>query len=303
MAMTLTLPQERAAPEFDIRSLILRDLSDSRYLELPFGKSIELPSFPPVRLGPVTLDFSITKHVVFMALAALLTAVLLVVVAREAKRRHGQGANHGPRGVANVIEASILYLRDEVALPNIGPGGERFVPYVVTVFFFILFANLLGLFPWGSSPTGNISVTAALAAMTFVCVEAAGMRAAGARGWLKTVFHIPEGLPAALKPVLLAIMVPVELLGKLAKPFALAIRLYANMTAGHAVALAFAGLLVLAAMAGRLVVTPAPLVMAVAIMVLEVFVAFLQAYIFALLSSVFIGLIRRPHPDGSSSHG
>lgn len=283
------------APDLDIRSTILRELADAHEIELPFGKTLHLPQFDPVHLGPLSLDFSITKHVVFLGLAALLVAVLLISVARSARRAHSGGSHDAPRGVANVVEASVLFLRDEVALPNLGPGGERYVGFIVTLFFFILVANLLGLVPWGASPTGNISVTAALAAATFVVVEVAGIRTLGWKGYLKTVFYAPEGMGWGLRIPMLIILTPVEFLGKLTKPFALAVRLYANMTAGHAVLLALTGLLVVAGRADRLFVVPAPLIMAVAIMILEIFVAFLQAYIFALLSSVFIGLIRQAH--------
>jgi len=166
---------------------------------------------------------------------------------------------------------------------------------VVTIFFFILFCNLLGLLPWGASPTGNISVTAALAIMTFLVVELSGLFALGPGGYAKTIFFIPQGLPAVMKPIMLIIMTPVEFIGKLTKPFALAIRLYANMTAGHAVVLAFTGMLVMSGLAGTVWIAPAPVLMAIGILILEVFVAFLQAYVFALLTSVFIGLIRHAH--------
>ena len=287
-------------PDFDIRSTILRELADASEIELPFGATLHLPQFDPVQLGPLSLDLSITKHVVFLALAAFLAAVVLISAARRARRAHEAGAKEAPRGIANVVEAVVLYLRDEVAVPNLGPGGDRYVGFIITLFFFILFANLLGLVPWGASPTGNISVTAALAAATFVVVEVAGMRALGWKGYLKTIFYAPEGMGRWLTIPMLVILTPVEVLGKLTKPFALAVRLYANMTAGHAVLLALTGLLVLAAMADRLFVVPAPVLMAVAIMVLEIFVAFLQAYIFALLSSVFIGLIRHTHAADAS---
>ena len=276
---------------FDISEMILHHLADSHEWETPFGV-VHLPTWDPVHLGPLTIDFSITKHVLFMMIAAVLVALVMIIAARDAKREHAQGAERGPKGAANVVEAFILYLRDEVALPNLGHHGERFVPYIVAVFFFILFCNLLGLVPWGASPTGNISVTAALAILTFIVVEVAGMRALGPSGYAKTIFYAPAGMPPIGKALMLIIMTPVEFLGKLTKPFALAVRLYANMTAGHAIVLALTGLLVLASMANAFWVTPAPLIMAVAIMVLEIFVAFLQAYIFAMLSAVFIGLIR-----------
>jgi F-type H+-transporting ATPase subunit a len=271
--------------------MILHHLADSSELETPFGV-FSLPHWAPVHLGPLTIDFSITKHVVFMFIAAVLVAITLIVAARDAKREHAAGANRGPKGAANVVEALILFLRDEVTVKNIGHGGEKYAPYIVSVFFFILFCNLLGLIPWGASATGNISVTAALATMTFVVVEVAGMRALGFSGYMKTIFYAPEGMSMAMKIPMYLIMTPVEFLGKLTKPFALAIRLFANMTAGHAVVLALTGLIVTSVLGNVLWAAPAPLIMAIAIMILEIFVAFLQAYIFAMLSAVFIGLIQ-----------
>ena len=191
-------------------------------------------------------------------------------------------------------EAMILYIRNEVILPNVGHHGEGFVPYLLTVFFFILTLNLLGLVPYGSTATGNISVTATLAIMTFLTVEIAGIRANG-WGYLNTLFYWNKDLPLLMRPLLFVIMSPVEMIGKLTKPFALAIRLLANMTAGHIVVLAFVGLFF--SFAGTTFTVSsfvglAPLGMAVLIMVLEIFVSFLQAFIFTLLSAVFIGQIR-----------
>ncbi|MEX0907046.1 MAG: F0F1 ATP synthase subunit A [Gemmatimonadota bacterium] len=293
------LPLIRAAApaeggEFDIPSMILHHLADSHEWETPFGV-LHLPTWAPVHLGPLTVDFSITKHVLFMIIAAALAALVLIIAARDAKREHAAGAGRGPKGAANVVEALVLFIRDEIALKNIGHGGERFVPYIVSVFFFVLFCNLLGLVPWGASPTGNLSVTATLAIITFATVELAGMRELGTKGYLRTIFYAPDGMHWGMKVPMYIVMTPVEFLGKLTKPFALAIRLYANMTAGHAVVLALTGLLVVATLGNALWVVPAPLLMAVAIMVLEIFVGFLQAYIFAMLSSVFIGLIRHAH--------
>ncbi len=279
--------------EFDIQEMILQHLVDSREWEVgPWV--IQLPEIH-VPLGPVVLDLSITKHVLFMFFAALIVIAIMIPAARSARRAHEEGAQRGPKGAANVVEAFVLFLRDEVAMPNIGQGGERFVPFVVTIFFFILLSNLLGLIPWGATPTGNISVTAALAILSFIVIEVAGMMELGAKGYAKTIFYAPPGMHWAMKIPMLIIMTPVEFLGKLTKPFALAIRLFANMTAGHAVVLALTGLAVTASLAGVLPVAIAPVLMATAIMVLELFVAFLQAYIFAMLTSVFIGMIRHAH--------
>jgi F-type H+-transporting ATPase subunit a len=292
------LPLLRAAPApgepFDIPSMIMHHLEDGSYWETPFG-TLHLPQFAPVHLGPLVLDFSITRHVLFMMFAAGLVALILISAARGARREQASGAGRGPKGAANVVEAMVLFIRDEIALKNIGHGGERYVPYIVTVFFFILFCNMLGLVPWGATPTGNISVTAALAILTLITVEVAGMRELGFKGYMGTIFYAPHGLHMGIKIPMYIIMTPVEAAGKLAKPFALAMRLFANMTAGHAVVLALTGLIVLAWDGGAAWAAPAPLFMAVAIMVLEIFIAFLQAYVFAVLSSVFIGLIRHAH--------
>jgi F-type H+-transporting ATPase subunit a len=182
---------------FDIKEMILHHLADSNEWESPFGV-VHLPQFEPVHLGPITLDFSITKHVLFMMIAAVLTLLVMLHAASRAKREHAAGAERGPKGTTNVVEAMILYIRDEVALRNIGHGGERYVPYIVTVFFFILFCNMLGLLPWGASPTGNVSVTAALAVMTFIIVEVAGMVEQGFKGYMKTIFFVPHGMHPAM---------------------------------------------------------------------------------------------------------
>ncbi|MGH7546035.1 MAG: F0F1 ATP synthase subunit A, partial [Gemmatimonadota bacterium] len=267
-----------------------------------FG-AIHLPQFPPLHLGPLTIDLSLTKHVVFLWIAAILTVLSMAHVARVSVRR--DPGREAPKGFANLIEAFVAYLRDEVALRNIGHGGERFVPYVLTLFFFILYGNLLGLVPWGATATSNISVTAALATLSLLMIEVSGFVALGPRGYLKTIVFVPEGLPWYGKVGMAVVMTPVELLGKLTKPFALAIRLFANMTAGHFLLLSLIGLILTY---GALVQMPGvssklvggvaiagPLALALFVMLLEIFVALLQAYIFAMLTAVFIGLIRHAH--------
>jgi F-type H+-transporting ATPase subunit a len=280
--------------------IITPHITDASHMEVPywappFYKEVHLPHFAPVQLGGLTLDLSPTKHVVMLLLAATLCAVTLIAAA-GAHRRHTHAVGR-PRGFAAGIEAMVLYLRNEVVLPNVGHHGNAFVPFVLTLFFFILFANLLGLIPYGSTATGNISVTAMLALITFVVVEVAGMRAQGV-GYLNTIIYWNKDLPIAMRVPMALIMSPVEVIGKLTKPFALAIRLFANMTAGHIVVLALIGLFfgfVGRSITPASVVGIAPLLMAVAIMLLELFVAFLQAFIFALLTSVFIGQIRESH--------
>jgi F-type H+-transporting ATPase subunit a len=288
--MSLATLAADSTAKYDI---ITPHITDGNHMEVPwilppFFKEITLPHWEPVHLGPLTLDLSPTKHVVFLVLGAVLLISIMLLVARAHVRATAAGA--APKGGTNAIEAMILYIRNEVILPNVGHHGEGFVPYLLTAFFFILTLNLLGLIPYGSTATGNISVTATLAVMTFLTVEIAGIRANGL-GYLNTIFYWNKELPILMRPVMFLIMSPVEMIGKITKPFALAIRLFANMTAGHIVVLAFMGLF----FTFLFPIGIAPLVMAVAIMLLELFVAFLQAFIFTLLSAVFIGQIREAH--------
>jgi F-type H+-transporting ATPase subunit a len=241
-------------------------------------------------VGGIELDFSPTKHLVFLTLAATLVALVFLLAAQSIKRTAAAG--RPPRGFGNAMEAMSLFIRQEVVLPTIGHHGEGYVPYLLTVFFFILCCNLLGLVPWGATATGNIAVTGAMALISFLVIEISGMRTLGFKGYMQTIFFLPPGLPTILKPVILLIMTPIELIGKLAKPFALAVRLFANMTAGHALVLALIGLIFTFR---SYAVGGAAVPMATAIMLLEIFVAFLQAYVFTLLTSVFIGLMREAH--------
>ncbi|MDH3733695.1 MAG: F0F1 ATP synthase subunit A [Gemmatimonadota bacterium] len=283
-----------AAHEWGTETMI-HHIVDSREWELePFG-TLHLPELPSFNVGGIEVDLSITKHVLFMMFATVLTVITMYVAARAARRlEQGEKA---PRGILNTMEVFYLYLRDEVVMANIGHGGERFVPLVLTMFYFILYSNLLGLLPWGASATGNIMVTTALAVVAFVVVETAGYQALGPKGYMGTIFYLPPGLPTPLKPIMLAIMTPVELIGKLAKPFALAVRLFANMTAGHFVLLALLGLILTygAATPIGIVAVAGSVLLGLFVMFLEIFVAFLQAYIFAMLTAVFIGMIRHAH--------
>ncbi|MCC6931460.1 MAG: F0F1 ATP synthase subunit A [Gemmatimonadaceae bacterium] len=292
-----------AAAAVEKVDIITPHITDSYHMELPsifppFYKEICLgrhvgehgcePLWEPVHIAGYSINLSPTKHVMMMLIAALLVTVILVGTARAHAKHHHEAGR--PKGFAAGLEAMVLYMRNEVILPNVGHHGNAFVPYLLTIFFFILTANLLGLVPYGSTATGNIAVTATLAIMTFIVVEVAGMRAQGIH-YLSTIFYWNTDLPLYMRIPMFLIMSPVEMIGKLTKPFALAIRLFANMTAGHIVVLALIGLIF--TFAGP--VSAAPFLMAVAIMMLELFVAFLQAFIFTLLASVFIGQIREAH--------
>lgn len=271
--------------------LIMPHITDSHVVDYPcfrtgFMCEVELPRWTPYHIGGLTLDLSPTRHVVWLLISAIVVIVTLLMAARGHARNARTGA--APKGFANGMEAMVLYLRDEVVLRNVGPHGERYVPFVLSLFFFILFANLLGLLPYGSTATGNIAVTATLAFITFVVVEVAGMRALG-KGYLGTIIYWPKEMSLPMKIFMTPIMTPVEIIGKFTKPFALTIRLFANMTAGHVIVLALIGLIFTF---GSYWIIPGPFLMAIGIMLLEVFVAFLQAYVFALLAAVFIGQIR-----------
>ncbi len=282
-----------AAPSREID--IMHHLGDSHAIELPwwpapYAHEIELPRFAPIHVGSFVIDLSPTKHAVFLTLAALLVAIVMLYTSSAVARAQAKG--RPPRGFAGAMEAMVLYIRGEVILPNVGPHGEGYVNYLLTVFFFLLACNLLGLLPWSATPTANIAVTGAMAFLSLCVIEISGMRSRGLKGYLSTIFYLPHGLPTALKPVMLVIMTPIEIIGKLAKPFALAVRLFANMTAGHVVVLALIGLTFFFE---SYLVGAAASVMATGIMVLELFVAFLQAFVFTLLTSVFIGLMRAEH--------
>ena len=286
---------EDACPAHDPKDYITPHITDSNCIEYPgFPKFWEvheyaLPRWAPIHVGGVAIDLSPTKHVVMLLLAAVLCCVILIGAAISHKRHtHATGR---PNGFAAGIEAMVLYIRQEVAIPNLGPHGEGYAPFILGLFFFILIANLLGLIPFGSTATGNISVTATLAIITFLVVETAGMRAQGV-GYLNTIFYWNKDLPLWMRVPLFVVMSPIEVLSKFTKPFALTIRLFANMTAGHIVVLALIGLVFAFK---SYVLGTAPLLMAVAIMLLELFVAFLQAFVFSLLASVFIGQIRESH--------
>ena len=274
--------------------IIMPHITDAHHLELPcfnahWACEIELPRWPLVHIGKFAIDLSPTKHVVMLLVAAALCCIVLITAA-GAHKRHSHAAGH-PKGFAAGIESMVLYVRNEVILPNVGHHGEKYVPYLLTVFFFVLFANGLGLFPYMATPTGNISVTATLAIISFVMIEIAGMRALG-KGYINTIVFWPHDMGFGMKLVLTFILTPVELLGKFTKPFALAIRLFANMTAGHVIVLAFIGIIFTF---NSWIIAPAPLFMAIGIMVLEVLVALIQAYIFTLLTATFIGQIRTAH--------
>lgn len=241
--------------------------------------TIELPFIGPVHLPHIQMfgvDMSITKHVVMMWVAALIVFLLLLKL-----RRHGK-TDMVPTGLSNALEAVVAFVRDDIAVPNIGAhDAHRFLPFLLTAFFFILGCNLLGMIPFAATATGNINITAGLAICAFVAIQVGGIVHNGFFGYFRGL--VPAGLPWPLLPI----MIPIEFISLFTKPFALCVRLFANMTAGHIVILSLLGLIFILK---TLLVAPVSVAFAVGVSLLELFVALIQAYIFTMLSAVFIGM-------------
>jgi F-type H+-transporting ATPase subunit a len=221
-------------------------------------------------------DFSITKNVFTLFFSALLLFVLL----RAAVKSYKNDGLHPPRGIARFIEPIVVFVRDDIAKANIGEAKYRkFMPFLLTAFFFIWINNMLGLiplFPGGANLTGNISFTLVLATFTLLITMFSGNK-----NYWRHIFATP-GVPVALLPI----MIPVEIIGVFSKPFALMVRLFANITAGHIIVLALTGIIFTF---GSVAWSGLSIPMSLFIGVLELLVAFLQAFIFTMLSALFIG--------------
>lgn len=222
------------------------------------------------------IDLSITKNVAGIFISIILMMLVFVTASKTYAKNNGV-----PKGIAGFVEPIILFIRDEVAMPNIGEKKTpKFLPLLLTIFFFIWINNLLGLipfFPGGANVTGNIAVTMVLALITLVVVNVNGNK-----NYWGHIFK-PPGVPAWLLPI----MIPVEFLGILTKPFALMMRLFANITAGHIMILS---LISLVFMFKSIAIAPASVALALFVSVLELLVAALQAYIFTVLTALFIGM-------------
>lgn len=233
-------------------------------------------------ISATPLDLSITKNVSTLFLAALLMILIFISCAKAYKRRPGMA----PKGLQGFMEPIILFVKDDIVIPNIGEKKHaRFLPYLLTVFFFIWILNMMGLipfFPGSANVTGNIAVTFVLALFTLIITNVSGNK-----DYWKHIFAMP-GLPLWLLPI----MIVVELIGIIAKPFALMIRLFANITAGHIVVLSLVSLIFVFQ---TLAIAPVSVAFVLFMDVLELFVAALQAYIFTMLSALFIGLAVQEH--------
>jgi F-type H+-transporting ATPase subunit a len=266
---------------------LLHHVYDSHEMELPFIGKVELPQFAPVHIGSFTIDFSITKHVVFLWAGAFLLIVLGAVAAGMNRK------NSTPRGFGNLMEVFVLFIRDEIAIPNMGPGGVAYLPYLLTTYFFILIMNLTGLVPYGATATANVSVTGGLALIAFLMIQLSAIRAQGLGHYVK---HLTGGVHWALWPI----MIPIEILGLFTKPFALMIRLFANMIGGHIVIVSLIGLIFIFK---SYIIAPVSIAFVLGISMLELFTAFLQAYIFTMLTSLFMGLgMQAAHESEEHDH-
>ena len=280
---------EEAEPQ--VADVIFEHVEDSYVVEFasPFSHdalSIDLKELQCKTLGwngvvslgdDASVDLTPTKHTFWMWMAAL---VLIVMFWISAPKKGSKALV--PRGFAMMLEILVVFVRDEIARANIPDRKEadRYTPFLLNIFFFILMMNFMGLVPYLSSATSNVAVTLALALLTFLITQAAGIRAAGLGGYLK---HLTGGVHPALWPI----MIPVEFLGLFTKPFALTIRLFANMVAGHIVIFFLLGLIFILKSAALAVVS---VPFAFAIYILEIFVALVQAYVFTMLSALFIGM-------------
>lgn len=225
-------------------------------------------------------DFSITRNVASMWFGMILLLITFLSVASAYRKRHGKA----PKGLQSFLEPVVLFVRDDIAIPNIGIKYKKYLPLLLTFFFFILINNLLGLipiFPGSYNLTGNIAVTLTLSFIVLLVINFSGNKY-----YWKHIFA-PE-IPLWLY----IIMVPVELIGIISKPFALMIRLFANITAGHIVVLSLVSLIFIFK---SIAISPASIVFVVFMDCIELLVAFLQAYIFTMLSALFIGMAVQEH--------
>lgn len=234
--------------------------------------------------GDHVLDLSITKNVLFLFLNA--TALLLVFFA--VKRGYRKNEGKAPKGIQSFFEPIIVFIRDEIVKPNIGPKYEKYLPYMLTLFFFIWFGNILGLLPAAANMSGNIAVTLTLAVFSLIITLASSRKTY----WMHMLDPVGDSMHWTAKIPLYIILVPIELVGILTKPFSLMIRLFANITAGHIIILSIISLTFIAGSIGVGVVAS---LFASVMYFLELFVAVLQAYVFTLLSSMYFGAAVEEH--------
>lgn len=321
LSIAVDEPNGEKAAEEPIGDMILHHITDSHYWEFWHGATIYLPVilyseaegfklFPSSRpffddhLHPVAYqgylvdhgkihhvngeasvyDFSITKNVAQIFLSIILLLIVFIIVANRYKN-----PKQAPKGIQAFFEPIIVFIKDDIAIPNIGPKKyKKFMPYLLTLFFFIWFNNVMGLLPGAANVTGNIAVTAVLAVLTFIITQFNGNK-----HYWQHVFNTP-GVPWWLKWGI-PIMPIVEFIGLFTKPFSLMIRLFANITAGHIIILSLFSLIFIFE---SVLISPVSVAFSIFMNFLELFVALLQAYIFTLLSAMYFGAaVEETHHD------
>lgn len=269
--------------------------------EIYKGYKLENGKILPVNVNGIAdtsvkaYDISLSRNVVQMMIALIILVVIMIKIAGKYKK--GIGTTKAPSGFQNAIEPVITFVRDDIAKPNLGHKYEKYMPYLLTTFFFILINNILGLIPGSANVTGNIAFTTVLGIIAFFVITLSANR----HFW-GHIFN-PPGVPLGVK----FILVPVEFLGVFIKPFALIIRLFANMVAGHIIIICLISLIFIFGELNKGVgwgASPIAVGFTVFIYFIEILVAFLQAYIFTMLTAVFIGLsMEGDHGDHAAEGG
>jgi len=238
----------------------------------------------PLNIGG--LDVSITNAVLTIWIACALVFLTMTLAGRMGKLV--------PKGLQNMMESLVSFAKNTLVVEIMGEDGLVWFPFIATLFFFILFCDLLGLVPKMFTPTSNINVTATLAVIVFICSQGAGILKHGIGGYCGT--FVPKGMPGGIAGLVLkGFMIIIEIISMFARPFSLAVRLFANMTAGHLVIMVFISMIFM--FQGTIIkifITPTSVVMAVVMMAFEIFVSVLQAFIFAILASIYISLAVHP---------
>ncbi len=271
--------------EFDMGETVMHHLVNTETHELPIlektshGWTWKEIHVAGLQFNLFGIDMTVKKPVIFMFLGGFLLVLAFAINFRGGKLLRNR--------FAHLLEVYVLFIRDEVVYPNLGEkDGRKFLPFFLTLFFFILILNLAGLIPFGHGATANVNVTAGLAIIALCVIQGAGVAKFGFFKHFRTAL-VPSGLPWPL----LIIMIPIEFVGIIAKPFALCIRLFANMVAGHA---ALIVLLLLIIVGKSFIIAPAPMAGILFISILELFVAHLQAFIFTILTTLFVSLTLHP---------
>ncbi len=265
---------KKAAESSSDPSWIMHHVLDANSISFgPLG-TLNLPHFQLFGI-----DFSITRDIFIIWVVSAILILLSILAARGYKK------SLIPKGLSNLFEIIIEFVRDEIVKPSIGKGYTAYMPYMLTLFFFVLFCNLFGLIPAPNLivPTGNIAVTAALAGISFIAIQYSGIKSYGFIKYFKNL--VPAGMPGWI----VVVIIPLELLGLFTKPFALCVRLFANMIAGHIVIFSLVGLIFIM---HTVYVAPVSVGFTLFIELLEILVALIQAYIFTMLTALFIGMAK-----------